>query len=298
MAHTSALPKPVSRLDQLPLVHRGKVRQSYAVGDDYLLMVASDRLSAFDVILPDVIPDKGRILTEVSNFWFARSQSLVANHTSDVELSQVISPGDDFDWLQGRAVVVKRLRPLPVEAIVRGYVVGSGWKEYQATGGISGIALPAGLQQAQQLEHAIFTPSTKAAVGDHDENISFGRMSEILGETLAEQIRAVSLDIYRQARDFAAARGIIIADTKMEFGLDADNQLVLMDELLTPDSSRFWPADSYQLGISPPSLDKQFVRDYLETLDWNKTSPGPSLPADIIAKTQAKYQQVRDILLA
>ena len=294
----ASLPPPVESLEQLPLIHRGKVRDSYAVGDSHLLMVASDRLSAFDVILPDPIPDKGRILTELSCFWFEQTKDLVANHSSQIALESVIAPGKDYDTLKGRAVVVKRLRPLPVEAIVRGYLIGSGWKEYLRDGAISGIKLAAGLKQAARLEAPIFTPSTKAAVGDHDENIDFASTCELVGHELAEQIRSISLTIYSNAREYAAKRGIIIADTKMEFGLDDNNRLVLMDELLTPDSSRFWPADSYAEGISPPSFDKQFVRDYLETMDWDKTPPGPTLPADIIRQTAEKYRQVRDILIA
>lgn len=293
-----SLPAPVESLDQLPLIHRGKVRDSYAVGEHHLLMVASDRLSAFDVILPDPIPDKGRILTELSCFWFEQTKGLIANHSSQIPLESVIAPGKDQDALKGRAVVVKRLRPLPVEAIVRGYLIGSGWKEYLRDGAVSGIKLAAGLKQAARLDAPIFTPSTKAAVGDHDENIDFASTCELVGPELAEQIRSISLSIYSNAREYAAKRGIIIADTKMEFGLDDRNNLVLMDELLTPDSSRFWPAERYAEGISPPSFDKQFVRDYLETLDWDKTPPGPKLPADIIRQTAEKYRQVRDILIA
>ncbi len=275
----------------LPLLHRGKVRDMYAVDAQHLLIVTSDRLSAFDVVLPQAIPGKGEVLTRVANFWFQRTSNLIPNHLSDLPLESVITDSAERQALGDRAIVVKRLQPVPVEAIVRGYLIGSGWKDYQKTGAVCGIALPAGLQLAAQLPEPIFTPSTKAAVGDHDENISFAQMSDLLGADLATRIRDVSLRIYREAADYARTRGIIIADTKFEFGLDEAGTLHLIDEVLTPDSSRFWPADQYQPGSSPPSFDKQFVRDYLETLDWDKTPPGPALPAEIIAKTASKYAE-------
>ena len=275
----------------LPLLHRGKVRDMYAVDAQHLLIVTSDRLSAFDVVLPQAIPGKGEVLTRVANFWFQRTSNMIPNHLSDLPLESVITDSAERQALGDRAIVVKRLQPVPVEAIVRGYLIGSGWKDYQKTGAVCGIALPAGLQLAAQLPEPIFTPSTKAAVGDHDENISFAQMSNLLGTDLATRIRDVSLRIYREAADYARTRGIIIADTKFEFGLDDAGTLHLIDEVLTPDSSRFWPADQYQPGSSPPSFDKQFVRDYLETLDWDKTPPGPALPAEIIAKTASKYAE-------
>jgi phosphoribosylaminoimidazole-succinocarboxamide synthase len=254
-------------------------------------MVATDRLSAFDVVLPNPIPGKGEMLTQISNFWFARTAHLIPNHLLDVPLAEVLPPGTDLALYARRAVVVRRLKPVPVEAIARGYLIGSGWKDYQATGSLCGIALPAGLQQAQQLPEPIFTPSTKAAVGDHDENVSFDAVVNAVGRELAEKVRAATLTIYRWAAAYAAERGIILADTKFEFGTDADGTLYVMDEMLTPDSSRYWPADEYRVGISPPSYDKQFVRDYLETLDWNKTAPGPAIPAEVIARTAAKYAE-------
>ncbi len=275
----------------LPLIHRGKVRDVYALDNNRLLMVASDRLSAFDVVLPDPIPSKGEILCQISNFWFEHTAHLIPNHLTGTPVAEVLPAGVDKALYEKRAVVTRRLKPLPVEAIARGYLIGSGWKDYQRTGHVCGIALPDGLQQAQQLPEPIFTPSTKAAVGDHDENVSFANVIDLIGVELAEKIRDVTLAIYRFASDFAAQRGIIIADTKFEFGLDDDGTLQVMDEMLTPDSSRFWPADQYQIGISPPSYDKQYVRDYLETLDWNKTAPGPSLPQEVIDVTRAKYAQ-------
>ncbi|RJS93542.1 phosphoribosylaminoimidazolesuccinocarboxamide synthase [Salinisphaera sp. Q1T1-3] len=285
-----------SEIQSLPLVMRGKVRDVYAVGVDHLLIVTTDRLSAFDVILPDPIPGKGRVLTEVSNFWFEFFAGTVADQRADIPLWQVLSD-TELAQVEGRAVVVKRLDALPVEAVVRGYVVGSGWKDYQATGAISGIELPAGLRQAEKLAEPIFTPATKAAAGDHDETIAFARMAEIVGEARAAEIRDVSIDLYTRAAAYAAERGILIADTKFEFGLDHNDRLVLIDEALTPDSSRFWPADSYEIGTSPASFDKQYVRDYLETLDWDKTAPGPRLPDDVIANTAAKYAEARDRLI-
>ncbi len=282
-----------SDIQELPLVHRGKVRDIYAVGDDELLVVTSDRLSAFDVVLPDPIPGKGVVLTQLANFWFRRFADWLPNHLSDTPLDAVISDRATREALAGQAVVVKRLKPLPVEAIARGYIIGSGWKDYQRSGAICGIALPAGLQQAQQLPEPIFTPSTKAAVGDHDENVAFDHIVQLIGADLAGQVRDLTLRVYREASAYARERGIIIADTKLEFGLDADGQVVLIDEVLTPDSSRFWPADQYRVGISPPSFDKQFVRDYLETLDWDKRAPGPKLPQTIIERTAEKYAEAR-----
>ena len=280
-----------STIKSLPLLVRGKVRDVYGVGEDHLLIVTTDRLSAFDVVLPDPIPGKGAVLTAVSNFWFRLTRKIVPNHIAGIPLAEVLPDAAERAEVEGRAVVVKKLDALPVEAIVRGYLIGSGWKDYQATGGVCGIELPAGLQLADQLPEPVFTPSTKAAVGAHDENIDFERTCELLGNEMAEQVRTASLSIYTTCAAYARERGIIIADTKFEFGRDSDGTLVLIDEVLTPDSSRFWPADSYAPGSSPPSFDKQFVRDYLETLDWDKTPPGPHLPADIIARTAEKYRE-------
>lgn len=280
-----------SNLPQLKLLNRGKVRDIYAVGDQHLLIVTTDRLSAFDVILPQPIPGKGEVLTRVSNFWFERTQNLIPNHLTDLALDQIVTDQDQRAALGDRAILVKRLTPLPVEAIVRGYIIGSGWKDYQKSGTVCGIELPAGLQMADKLPQAIYTPSTKAEAGEHDENVDFEGTVKLLGRKLAEQVRDVSLQIYTQCAEYALEKGIIIADTKFEFGLDEDGKLHLIDEVLTPDSSRFWPADQYQPGISPPSFDKQFVRDYLETLDWNKQPPAPDLPQDILQKTAAKYRE-------
>ena len=277
----------------LPLLHRGKVRDIYAAGDDHLLIVTTDRLSAFDVVLPDPIPGKGAVLTAVSNFWFRQTERIVANHLSDIPLAEVLPDATECSEVEGRAVVVRKLKALPVEAIVRGYLIGSGWKEYQQTGGVCGIPLPEGLQMAGRLPEAIFTPSTKAAIGEHDENIDFEKTRELLGDGLSEQVRSVSLEIYTSCAAYARERGIIIADTKFEFGQDDDGRLILIDEILTPDSSRFWPADSYVPGSSPVSFDKQFVRDYLETLEWDKTPPGPKLPPDIIERTAAKSREAQ-----
>ena len=282
--HTSELPG-------LPLLHRGKVRDVYALPENRLLIVATDRLSAFDVVLPDPIPGKGEMLTRISNFWFAQTAGLMPNHLTDVAIDAVLPEGVDRKLYATRSVVAKRLKALPVEAIARGYLIGTGWKDYQATGKVCGIDLPAGLRQAEELPHPIFTPSTKAASGSHDENVSFDAIAEKIGGELAEQVRACTLAIYRHAADYAAKRGILIADTKLEFGLDEDGTLVVMDEMLTPDSSRFWPAGEYRVGISPPSYDKQYVRDYLETLDWNKTAPGPRLPREVIEGTAARYAE-------
>jgi phosphoribosylaminoimidazole-succinocarboxamide synthase len=279
----------------LPLLGRGKVRDIYAVGDDRLLIVTTDRLSAFDVILPDPIPDKGRVLSAVSAFWFRRLAHVVPNHLTGIDPESVVAAGER-DQVRGRAVVAKRLAPLPIEAVVRGYLIGSGWKDYQADGMVCGIRLPAGLAQAGRLPQPIFTPATKAEAGSHDENIGFDRVAAALGAPRAAQVRDTALALYREAAEYALTRGIIIADTKFEFGLDASATLHLIDEALTPDSSRFWPADQYRAGISPPSFDKQFVRDYLETLDWNKKAPGPRLPPEILARTSAKYREALERL--
>jgi phosphoribosylaminoimidazole-succinocarboxamide synthase len=273
------------------LSHRGKVRDSYALDDSHILMVATDRLSAFDVVLPDPIPGKGKVLNEISLFWFARTALIVPNHLSGRSIDSVISDRAQRELLAGRAVIVKRLRALPIEAVVRGYLIGSGWKEYQASGSICGIALPTGLKQAQALPAPIFTPATKAPAGAHDENISFETMVGLVGAPVAEAVRTTALAIYQHAAEHARRRGIIIADTKFEFGLDQNDTLTLIDEVLTPDSSRFWPVDTWQVGSSPPSFDKQYVRDYLETLDWNKRPPGPRLPQQIIDRTGEKYRE-------
>ena len=286
-----------STIDTLHLLNRGKVRDIYDVDADHLLIVTSDRISAFDVVLPDPIPGKGRVLTTVSNFWFARTEHLIGNHLTGRSLDSIGLAEVEVNQLEGRAIVVKKLTPLPVEAIVRGFIIGSGWKDYQRSGAVCGITLPAGLQQAQQLPEPIFTPSTKAEAGEHDENISFEHAVELLGSGLAEKVRRLSLAIYQQAAEYARERGIIVADTKLEFGTDRNGELFLIDEVVTPDSSRFWPADSYRTGISPPSFDKQYVRDYLETLDWDKRAPGPALPEEVIRQTSAKYKEARDRLL-
>lgn len=291
----------VSDLPGLPLRHRGKVRDVFDVPAErlppgtppgqYLLMVATDRLSAFDVVLPDPIPGKGEMLCQISNFWFDRTEHIVPNHLTGIDVASVLPDGVDAALYAKRAVVTKRLKPVPVECIARGYVIGSGWKDYRRTGRISDIALPDGLRQAERLAEPIFTPSTKAAVGDHDENIDFDTVVHMIGPDLAEAVRRATLQLYRFAAAYAAERGILLADTKFEFGTDADGRLYVMDEMLTPDSSRYWPADGYEVGTSPPSYDKQFVRDYLETLDWDKTPPGPSLPAEVIERTRAKYAE-------
>ena len=286
-----------SELPSLDLLHRGKVRDIYAVDDAHMLIVASDRLSAFDVVLPDPIPGKGAVLTDLSVFWFGQTGSIVKNHLSDLTLEDALPDESERQSVEGRALVVKRLKPLPLEAIVRGYLIGSGWKDYQSSGGVSGIKLPAGLRQADKLPETIFTPSTKADVGEHDENISFDDIVGLVGQDIADRVRDISVRIYEQAAAYAAGRGIIIADTKFEFGLDGGGDIVLIDEVLTPDSSRFWPADQYQPGSSPPSFDKQFVRDYLETLDWNKRPPAPKLPQEVIEKTAEKYAEARTRLI-
>jgi len=284
-----------SDLPGLNLVHRGKVRDVFDLGDGHLLMVATDRLSAFDVVLPDPIPGKGEMLCQISNFWFDKTRHIIGNHLTGIDVASVLPAGVDAAIYAKRAVVTKKLTPVPVECIARGYIIGSGWKDYQRTGEVSGIRLPAGLRQAQQLPAPIFTPSTKAAVGDHDENIDFATAVNLVGRERAEQVRDATLALYAFARDYAAVRGIILADTKFEFGL-CDGELLLIDEVLTPDSSRFWPADHYAPGRGQPSYDKQFVRDYLETLDWDKTAPGPRLPAEVIEKTRAKYAEALDKL--
>ena len=280
-----------STLSSLKLRASGKVRDIYDIDDKHMLIVTTDRLSAFDVILPDPIPGKGRVLTRISNFWFKKLQTILPNHLTDIPLEQVVPDAAERAEIEGRAIVVKILKPLPVEAIVRGYLIGSGWKDYQASGVICGIKLPVGLQQAQQLPEPIYTPSTKAAVDQHDENVAFEQTVALMGQDLAEQVRDASLKLYKIAADYAKERGIIIADTKFEFGVDEAGVLYLIDEALTPDSSRFWPADQYQVGISPPSFDKQYIRDYLETLGWNKTAPGPALPPEVAAFCAEKYRE-------
>jgi len=299
----SALSRPYlleSNLPGLTLRHRGKVRDVFDLPGDrlpaghpgnHLLIVATDRLSAFDVVLPDPIPGKGEMLCQISNFWFGLTENIVPNHLTGIDVASVLPAGVDPSLYAKRSVVTKRLKPVPVECIARGYVIGSGWKDYQRTGRISGIGLPDGLRQAEQLAEPIFTPSTKAAVGDHDENIDFDTVVKTVGAELAEQVRDATLRLYTFARDYAAQRGILLADTKFEFGTDADGRLYVMDEMLTPDSSRYWPADEYQVGTSPPSYDKQIVRDYLETLDWDKRPPGPKLPAEVIDRTRARYAE-------
>jgi phosphoribosylaminoimidazole-succinocarboxamide synthase len=291
-----------SSIKSLPLLGRGKVRDIYAVDDDKLLIVASDRLSAFDVVLPDPIPDKGRALTATANFWFARLGHVIANQLTGIAPENVVAPGER-EQVRGRALVAKRLKPLPIEAVVRGYVIGSGWKDYQANGAICGIVLPPGLKQAARLPRPVFTPAIKAEAGEHDENVSFEQARAHCeaaigphGAALAEQAREAAVALYREAVDYAAGRGIIIADTKFEFGVDAAGALHLIDEVLTPDSSRFWPAADYREGTSPPSFDKQYVRDYLETLDWDKKAPGPRLPPEVIARTADKYREAYSCL--
>jgi phosphoribosylaminoimidazole-succinocarboxamide synthase len=286
-----------SHIKSLPLINNGKVRDIYGIDEQHMLIVTSDRLSAFDVILPDPIPGKGRVLTEVSNFWFERCKDIIPNHLTGIAVKDVIKETDELEVLKDRSIVVRKLKALPVEAVIRGYLIGSGWKDYQTTGSVCGIGLPQGLQQAEKLPEPIFTPATKADVGDHDENIDFNQTVDLIGKELAEQIRDISLKIYTQAAEYAMERDIIIADTKFEFGVDENDQLVLIDEVLTPDSSRFWPVESYEVGTSPPSFDKQYIRDYLETLDWDKTAPGPRLPEEVINNTAAKYEEARDKLI-
>ena len=278
-----------STIKSLPLLGRGKVRDIYAVGEDKLLIVTTDRLSAFDVILPDPIPGKGAVLTAVANFWFGKLAHVVPNQLTGIDPETVVATEQEKLQVRGRGLVVKRLKPLPIEAVARGYLIGSGWKDYQSTGTVCGIALPPGLKMAQQLPEPLFTPATKAEAGDHDENIDYASVEKLIGAALAKTVKDTTLRLYREAAAFARVVGIIIADTKFEFGQDEEGRLYLIDEVLTPDSSRFWPADKYKVGISPPSFDKQFVRDYLETLDWNKQAPGPRLPQDVIDKTAANY---------
>ena len=280
-----------SSIPELPLIGRGKVRDIYSVDERHLLIVTTDRLSAYDVVMPDPVPGKGEVLTKISLFWFRMMRDVIDNQLTDLTVADVVKDASLQEQLQDRALVVKRLKPLPIEAVVRGYLIGSGWTDYQQTGQICGIDLPAGLQQAEKLPRTLFTPAYKAEAGAHDENISFDKVVELVGEKLATRVRDVSIEIYERASAYALERGIIIADTKFEFGLDEQGRLHIIDEALTPDSSRFWPVDGYEVGISPPSFDKQFVRDYLETLDWDKTAPGPDLPIEIIEKTADKYRE-------
>ncbi|NLY64580.1 MAG: phosphoribosylaminoimidazolesuccinocarboxamide synthase [Alcaligenaceae bacterium] len=286
-----------STIQSLPLLARGKVRDMYAVGDDKLLIVASDRISAFDVILDDPVPGKGQVLTELTEFWLNKLAHIIPNHSTNIKPEDVVAP-NEVEQVRGRAVVVKRLKPILVEAVARGYLIGSGWKDYQANGTLCGVKLPAGLKQASKLPEPVFTPAAKAEAGSHDENVDFSEVVKEVGQEMAEKIRDITLRLYSEAAAFAAEKGIIIADTKFEFGLSEDGQLYLMDEVLTPDSSRFWPAESYQEGISPPSFDKQFVRDWLETQPWDKTAPAPKLPQEVLEKTAAKYREAVDRLLA
>jgi len=296
MSETRSEPLFHSSLEGLAMSHRGKVRDIYPIDEERMLIVTTDRLSAFDVILPDPIPDKGKVLTAISNFWFDHTRTIVPNHILNQPLESVLSTASDLAQARDRSVIVRRLKPLPIEAVARGYLIGSGWKDYQATGEVCGIALPKGLRQADRLPEPIFTPATKAEAGDHDENISFEQVVAILGNDVAEKVRDTTLSVYRYAAEYARARGIIIADTKFEFAMDDNGELILIDEALTPDSSRFWPADTYQPGSSPASFDKQYVRDYLETLDWNKKAPGPRLPAEVIEQTAAKYREALERL--
>lgn len=280
-----------SQLPGVPLIGRGKVRDIYSVDDDHLLIVTTDRLSAYDVVLPDPMPMKGSVLTRISLFWFRMMADLVDNQLTELTVADVVTDTQIAKQLEDRSLVVKRLKPLPVEAVVRGYLIGSGWRDYLDTGKVCGIDLPAGIEQAGKLPQTLFTPASKAEAGDHDENISFEAVTELIGEKLAQKVRDLSIAIYERAAAYALERGIIIADTKFEFGLDDEGRLYLIDEVLTPDSSRFWPVDGYRTGISPPSFDKQFVRDYLDTLDWDKTAPGPALPDDVLRRTSEKYQE-------
>jgi phosphoribosylaminoimidazole-succinocarboxamide synthase len=280
-----------SSIPELPLLGRGKVRDIYSVDENHLLLVTTDRLSAYDVVMPDPVPEKGEVLTRLSLFWFRMMSDLIENQLTDLQVADVVRDRALQEQLRNRALVVKRLKPLPIEAVVRGYLIGSGWKDYQETGQVCGIDLPEGLQQAEKLPRTLFTPAYKAQAGQHDENISFDKVVELVGEKLAERVRDIAVRIYERASTYALERGIIIADTKFEFGTDEQGRLYIIDEMLTPDSSRFWPVDGYAVGISPPSFDKQFVRDYLETLDWDKTPPGPDLPAEILEKTADKYRE-------
>ena len=282
-----------SDIKSLPFLHRGKVRDIYAVDDDKLLVVQTDRLSAFDVVLPEPIPGKGEVLTTVSNFWFNKLSHVISNHLTGVLPESVVKSESEAAQVRGRAFVVRRLKPLPIEAIVRGYLVGSGWKDYQKTGSVCGIKLPVGLREAEKLPEPLFTPSTKAAMGDHDENISYARAVELLGEKRAAEVRDAALRLYIEAAEYAVTKGIIIADTKFEFGVDEAGKLFLIDEALTPDSSRFWPVDQYRVGSNPPSFDKQFVRDWLQASGWNKRAPAPHIPQDVIEKTAEKYREAQ-----
>ena len=284
-----------SNLSSLKFLHRGKVRDIYAVGDDRLLVIQTDRLSAFDVVLPDPIPGKGQVLTALSNFWFAKLAHVIPHHLTGIAPESVVAP-DERDQVAGRAMVVRKFKPLMIEAVVRGYLIGSGWKDYQKTGMVCGIKLPAGLKEAEKLPEVIFTPATKAPAGEHDENIAYAEAERIVGAELAAKVRALSIQLYTEAAAYAKTKGIIIADTKFEFGTDDAGKLYLIDEVMTPDSSRFWPADQYRTGISPPSFDKQFVRDWLETQPWNKKHPAPKLPADVLAKTSEKYREALRLL--
>ena len=286
-----------TNLKHLNLITRGKVRDIYDIDEKHMLLITTDRLSAFDVVLPEPIPNKGIVLTQVSNFWFDKLSHVIPNHFADLTLNDLKISKEERSMLEGRSVIVKKMKTLPVEAIVRGYIIGSGWKDYQQTGELCGIQLQKGLQQAEKLPEVLFTPSTKAEVGGHDENISFKKMHALVGGFLADEVKRVSLQLYSEAAEYALSKGIIIADTKFEFGLDENGRLTLIDEILSPDSSRFWPASEYQVGSSPPSFDKQFIRDYLETLDWDKTPPGPHLPSDILEKSAEKYQEVASLLI-
>lgn len=283
-------------IPELPMIGRGKVRDIYSVGDNHLLIVTTDRLSAYDVVMPDAIPGKGEVLTKISLFWFNMMTDIIDNQLTDLEIDDVVRDAALCDRIRGQSIVVKRLKPLPIEAVVRGYLIGSGWRDYLETQQVCGIDLPQGLRQAEKLPETLFTPASKADVGDHDENISYDAVVDLIGESLARRVRDVSIQIYERAAAYALERGIIIADTKFEFGLDAEGRLHIIDEALTPDSSRFWPVDKYEVGTSPPSYDKQFVRDYLDTLDWDKTAPGPDLPSEILAQTAAKYREALTIM--
>jgi phosphoribosylaminoimidazole-succinocarboxamide synthase len=285
----------VAGLDQ---IGRGKVRDIYSIDDDHLLIVTTDRLSAYDVIMPDPVPGKGQVLTRISNFWFEMMEDLIPNHLTNRKLNSIIDDDTSLQSLEPRSIIARRLRPLPIEAVVRGYLIGSGWRDYRQTGQVCGIELPPGLEQAAKLPQTLFTPATKADTGDHDENINFETVQQLIGVAVAEQVREVSIRIYERAAAYALGRGIIIADTKFEFGQDAEGRLYIIDEILTPDSSRFWPLSDYRTGISPPSFDKQFVRDYLDTLDWDRTAPGPRLPSEVIQQTGDKYREALRVLTA
>jgi phosphoribosylaminoimidazole-succinocarboxamide synthase len=287
-----------SSVTGLDRIGRGKVRDIYSVDDDHLLIVTTDRLSAYDVVMPDPVPGKGQVLTQISNFWFEMMEDLIPNHLSGRGLDSVIDDADSLQSLEARSIVARRLRPLPIEAVVRGFLIGSGWRDYEQTGQVCGIDLPPGLPQAAKLPQTLFTPATKADAGDHDENIDFETVQQIIGDELAEKVRDISIRIYERAAEYALGRGIIIADTKFEFGQDDEGHLYIIDEILTPDSSRFWPLSDYRTGISPPSFDKQFVRDYLDTLDWDRAAPGPRLPAEVIQQTGDKYREALRVLTA